>query len=162
MPSFNRGNLKSAKLTPEQVYDIRQKYTEGWTQAALARLYQVTTGTIGRIVRGEAWQQFANPAADLIRGENPDEGPLSPADKSGAQRSLERFQALMRERGAPEPTIISEEEMFAQEAERKARLLERLQRGVVADPKYKAAKALSDWADSTKEDAEHKPPNVDD
>lgn len=56
---FNRGNLKSAKLTPTQVLEIRERYSlRGQSQGQLSREYQVTVGTIGRIVRGETWQQF--------------------------------------------------------------------------------------------------------
>jgi hypothetical protein len=59
MSKFNRHNTRSAKLSATDVYNIRQRYTEGESQGSLAREFQVTVGTIGRIVRGESWQAFA-------------------------------------------------------------------------------------------------------
>lgn len=61
MGKFTRNNKTSSKLTASQVYDIREKYTKGFSQGALAREYGVGVGQIGRIVRGEAWQEFAQP-----------------------------------------------------------------------------------------------------
>lgn len=55
---FHRGTLAAAKLTPQKVYEMRQRYNQGWTQGRLSREYQVTIGTVGRIVRGESWQQY--------------------------------------------------------------------------------------------------------
>lgn len=52
---FERKNSKAAKLTLEQVQDIREHYANGATQGSLCRYYGVTIGTIGRIVRGETW-----------------------------------------------------------------------------------------------------------
>lgn len=53
-----RANNKAAKkkLGYGQVQDIRTLYAAGSTQGALAREYQVSVVQIGRIVRGEAWQ----------------------------------------------------------------------------------------------------------
>lgn len=55
---FGRSNTRSAKLSPTEVLDIRIKFADGATQGSLAREYGVTVGTIGRITRGETWQQF--------------------------------------------------------------------------------------------------------
>lgn len=49
----------SKKLTAEAVADIRKLYGEGATQGALSRYYGVSIGQIGRIVRGESWQEGA-------------------------------------------------------------------------------------------------------
>jgi hypothetical protein len=56
---FSRNHTRSAKLTATQVLDIRTKFADGATQGSLAREYGVTVGTIGRITRGETWNQFA-------------------------------------------------------------------------------------------------------
>ena len=56
--TFNRGHSAAAKLTAQQVLEIRQHYNAGWTQGRLSREYRVSIGQIGRIVRGEAWQQY--------------------------------------------------------------------------------------------------------
>lgn len=45
----------SAQLTEAQVQVIRRRYAAGATQGSLARVYQVSLNTIGRIVRFETW-----------------------------------------------------------------------------------------------------------
>lgn len=88
---FGRGNLRAAKLDPEVVYQMREEYALGATQGSLARKYQVSIGTVGRIVRGESWQQYPNPAAGvnpLRPGSDLDLGP------EGVALSLERLRGL--------------------------------------------------------------------
>jgi hypothetical protein len=54
----------ATKLRLDEVIAIRQAYGLGATQSSLALKYKVTTGHIGRIVRGEGWQQseaYPNP-----------------------------------------------------------------------------------------------------
>lgn len=67
MTKFSRHNTRSAKLTAAQVLELRQKYAAGMSQSELSREFQVTIGTIGRIVRGESWQNFQRitPPAEL-------------------------------------------------------------------------------------------------
>jgi len=95
MSKFNRGNTRAHKLTPLQVHEIREKYArEGRTQASLAREYRVVPETVGRIVRGETWQQFeaieTNFAieARMVRA-------VEPRMRSDAEASLERFKKMM-------------------------------------------------------------------
>jgi hypothetical protein len=64
---FKQQNSRAAKVTSTQVYDIRRRYAEGETQASLAREYKLSVNQIGRIVRGEAWGQFANPVEGTER-----------------------------------------------------------------------------------------------
>lgn len=59
MSKFQRNHKRSAKLTGEQVLDIRRRYLDGESQGALARDFHVSVGQIGRIVRGESWQETA-------------------------------------------------------------------------------------------------------
>jgi len=60
--TFSKGHNASAKLTAEQVWQIRERYMAGGcTQASLCREYNVTIMTIGRIIRGETWQGLAAP-----------------------------------------------------------------------------------------------------
>ena len=54
---FGNRNTKSAKLTLTKVAEIRERYETGETQGSLARMFGVSIGQIGRIVRGESWQQ---------------------------------------------------------------------------------------------------------
>lgn len=56
MGLFGHRNRAGRKLTVDQVLDIRRRYEEGETQAALGREYLVSTVQIGRIVRRESWQ----------------------------------------------------------------------------------------------------------
>lgn len=64
MPTFRKGNITRATLTPEEVLRIREDYASGeWSQGALARRHLVGVGTIGRIVRGESWQQYRRPVS---------------------------------------------------------------------------------------------------
>ncbi len=59
MSSFQRGNQRAAKLNPLVVQEIRRKYAlprREWTQARLAREYQVSVGTIYNIVNHLTWQ----------------------------------------------------------------------------------------------------------
>jgi hypothetical protein len=67
MSKFSELNIRSGrrKLTPEQVYEMRVKYAAGATQGELSREYKVTVGQVGRIVRGEGWQAFYNPAESV-------------------------------------------------------------------------------------------------
>lgn len=46
----------ASKLTLEQVRQMRKEYEEGATQSQLAKKYQVNVSHVGRIVRGEMWQ----------------------------------------------------------------------------------------------------------
>ena len=56
---FINGGSAAAKLTFEQVQEIRQHLVEGATQSALCKYYGVSIGTIGRIARGESWKAGA-------------------------------------------------------------------------------------------------------
>jgi len=54
--SFGRGNRKASKVTAVQVEGMRRKYEQGMTQRELALEYRLSIGQVGRIVRGESWQ----------------------------------------------------------------------------------------------------------
>lgn len=69
MSKFGVHNNKSAKLSPTQVLELRQRFRAGWTQGALARAYQISVGQVGRITRGESWQAYQNPADELSPSE---------------------------------------------------------------------------------------------
>jgi hypothetical protein len=59
---FRLGNIRGAKLTPEQVVEIRERYWRGMeSQGALCRAYGVSKETIGRVVRGETFQEYGGP-----------------------------------------------------------------------------------------------------
>ena len=54
MTKFSANNLRHAKLSNEQVFEMRKLYAEGWTQRALADYFDMSVNHVGRIVRGEA------------------------------------------------------------------------------------------------------------
>lgn len=90
MSAFAARNTKASKLTATQVQQIREFYARGAiTQGQLARDYQVSIVTIGRIVRGEVWQNLA-----------PREPTRQELDES-AQRLL-ALQEELKAKGVPE------------------------------------------------------------
>lgn len=62
--SFRQSNTRAAKLRPQDILDIRTRYASGETQGRLSRDYQISLGQIGRIVRGESWQQLPTQRTD--------------------------------------------------------------------------------------------------
>lgn len=61
---FSKGNVRAGKLTASQVLELRELYAGGWSQGRLSRTFGISIGQIGRIVRGEAWQQYAQIAGE--------------------------------------------------------------------------------------------------
>jgi len=99
MGKFLRGNIKAAVLTAELVREIRHKYhILGYTQGQLAREYQINVNTVGRIVRGETWQDV----------------PLAPApEPSAAEVSASMTEVLRRlnETAEADPAIRAEHDL---------------------------------------------------
>lgn len=57
MAKFWRQNNRAAKITAALAVQIRKEYQSGLvTQGDLARMYKLSAVQIGRIVRGESWQ----------------------------------------------------------------------------------------------------------
>ena len=85
MNNFRSGNKKAAKLTAEQVNDIRRRAASGrWTQRALGEEFDITVVQIGRIVRREVWRDLPPPQA-------------SSAEQALAMRRLLALQASLGE-----------------------------------------------------------------
>lgn len=80
--TFNRGNRRAAKVNGETVIVIRQLYEQGWTQNQLSREFQLSIGQIGRIVRGEVWQNVTQ--GEPINRAPPSGGPL-PTESEAAE-----------------------------------------------------------------------------
>lgn len=99
MSKFRLNNVTSAKLTPEQVLSIRERFANGETQGALARAFGVSVGQVGRITRGEAWQAFTQVMSESeIMARNAQAG-VRPSQSEEeitrmAEESLRRFQAM--------------------------------------------------------------------
>jgi len=56
---FHVKNSKAAKLTASQVIEIRRLYAESdATQGQIARDFEISAVQVGRILRGESWQQL--------------------------------------------------------------------------------------------------------
>jgi hypothetical protein len=111
---FNKGHTRAAKLTGEQVYQLRLDYVGGMTQGELCHKYQISIGQVGRIVRGESWQAFHNPA-EVATGVIPpimqksDEQIQTEADASLA-RVMERMQAdITKAREKPLDSFLNDE-----------------------------------------------------
>lgn len=80
-------NAGGRKLSEGMVGEIRRRYAKGETQGALSRGYGVSVGQIGRIVRGESWQ---NPA--VLSQHRPPEMP-----QEDEQAMLDRLLALQQQ-----------------------------------------------------------------
>jgi hypothetical protein len=96
MSTFQRHNSRAAKLNASQVYDIRRKYNEGMSQGQLSREYNISSGQIGRIVRGESWGQYMPP---------PHEAPTAAIEASRL-----RFEAQLRAMGLAGDSTTKESE----------------------------------------------------
>lgn len=105
---FGFGHKKSAKLSGEQVYEIRRRYTEErHTQGRLARDFGVSVGHIGRIVRGENWidvaqvedpQVIRDAAADsLARLLQMQKAPLPSEEKEALERGAQLAERMGQE-----------------------------------------------------------------
>lgn len=65
MSKFSRSNTRAAKLTADQVLEMRRLYhDERWSQGRLAQRYGISSCQVGRIVRGESWQQYGGTVSD--------------------------------------------------------------------------------------------------
>jgi transcriptional regulator with XRE-family HTH domain len=62
MNTFRRNNISGAKMTPQKVISLRHLYAEGKTQRELCSIFGLSIAQVGRIVRGESWRQFEQPA----------------------------------------------------------------------------------------------------
>ena len=61
MSKFGRRNGKAAKLTAREVIEIRKLYASSQaTQGRLSIDFGISIGQIGRIVRGEVWQDLGH------------------------------------------------------------------------------------------------------
>lgn len=96
MTKFNKHHTKAAKLTPSQVFELREKYSQGQSQGSLAREYQVSVGQIGRIVRGESWQQYTNPA-EIKEPVHVTTGVSHEPSEAEIQASFEKLQRMLGE-----------------------------------------------------------------
>jgi DNA-binding transcriptional regulator LsrR (DeoR family) len=98
MAKFMQGHTRAAKLKASDVLRIRELYwQEHYTQAALARMFHVTDGTIGRIVRGTSWQQYGGP------GTHP--GAQEETDQQLEHEAVAAAQAIINPPDANSPEI---------------------------------------------------------
>lgn len=132
MSKFHKGNIRARKLTASQVLEMRELYHEqAWTQSALARRYQVSVITVGRIVRGESWQSFAMPvnATDIADAEaivdsaQPVDLNLPPdfADELAALQKMPVDPSIIGEFGAGSGEEVDAVEEYLRRSEEKAK-----------------------------------------
>lgn len=70
MSNLSHNNRKASKLSIPEVIEIRELYRKGRiSQGELSRRFQVSIVQIGRIVRGEVWQQIPTLDEVLSQGE---------------------------------------------------------------------------------------------
>ena len=123
--TFQRGNRKAGKLTGEQVYEIRQKYSmPGYTQAALAREYEVSVNTIANIVNWLSWQHTGYEPP----GPRP---PLEPrVGANAAEESFVKLQARLANAAEFEPKALVDQESTGIGMSRLQQEIEKLNQGV--------------------------------
>lgn len=82
-------NLKRGpkRLTPEQVMQIRDYYSQGYTQGSIANYFGISVTHVGRIVRGETWR-----AGAALREP-------SPAEMDSSMRRMQALQESIDKRG---------------------------------------------------------------
>lgn len=107
MTRFSIQNIRAGRLTPAQVLRIRELYwQQNFTQRKLCAMFNVSIGTIGRIVRGESWRAFGGVGTHANATEQPAaQGLLDEALVRGAPAadspeilaSLAKVQALLDE-----------------------------------------------------------------
>lgn len=115
---FRQGNVQGKKLTPSKVYEMRQRFFEqGWTQGALAREYGVSVGQVGRITRGESWQQYQMPEDPSVemheqalaaRSEDIHQIPLSAERERSIEESQRRLDELLAKAKPREMPLTAE------------------------------------------------------
>lgn len=135
MSKFGRFNTRAAVLTPEQVLEIRERYSQGETQGSLCRAFSVSIGTIGRIVRGETWNQHAGPRAEQTLN-------LPPTSQEQIDASFQRLQEQLGQ--VPDPNRPSRGDPTE---ERSAEVLEKLEKLAEKNPEIQADKALDSLLD---------------
>jgi hypothetical protein len=103
---FHTGNNKAARLTGEQVVEIRERYgTEiGLSQSMLARQYDVSINTVAKIVNGLSWRHLLR-AGDEPKVDRPPFAarlpPIQPGEaEASAGRLLERLAAQEQQAAA--------------------------------------------------------------
>lgn len=95
----------------QEVMRIRQLYAAGWSQGRLAREFQRTVGTIGRIVRGETHQHL----------------PVVKSDEqltAEAEEAKQRFQRMLEQQERERQQAVAER--FAQDLSRATDIHEEL------------------------------------
>lgn len=104
---FSVGNNKAAKLTGEQVIEIRERYAteRGLSQPMLAREYGVSVNTIGKVLNGTSWQW-------LLRGQEPQVYRPPIAARGPELPSVEEMHARMRARLEAEVVELPEPRIF--------------------------------------------------
>lgn len=122
MSQFGRNNISSGqrKLTAERVVEIYKMCQSGMTQGAIARETGISVGQIGRILRGESWQElyrrftnglpldtqntsmyFVEQRLNAATGVG-----VPPASEQAIAASLAKFQEQLAKESAPRPSVL--------------------------------------------------------
>lgn len=114
---FRARHTAAAKLTGEQVINLREEYVNGATQGSLARKYHLSVNQVGRIVRGECWNALPNVARLAAMPE---------ADEIA--RSAQRLSQMMSEVETPVlPAELVKSDYTQEDLEREQRMAKRFE-----------------------------------
>lgn len=96
MSKFRRGHITRAKLTPQQVLEMRNRGASGETHGSLSRAFGIGIGQVGRILRGEAWQEYQQPETESEQLHQQAVGTIA-VSQYNEQASLEKLSKLLDE-----------------------------------------------------------------
>lgn len=97
MPKKVAGGARSGPLSEMDVVDIRVKYWQlNYTQGQLAREKRVTINTIGRIVRGETWQEVGGPGSAIAERQEVEEKLIAHAEANAPAENSSEIQTSMQ------------------------------------------------------------------
>lgn len=111
---FQRGNNKAAKLTGEQVIEIRERYAteRGLSQPMLAREFGVSVNTIAKVVNGTSWAHLLHGAEpQVFRPPLTGRAPPTPDEQTLKDRMLKKLDEVEQtknERRAAAPSLYSD------------------------------------------------------
>lgn len=116
----------TAKATPALVQSIRVEYAAGAAQSTLARRYQLSINTIGRIVRGETWQDL--PDQPQAAGTAAEQAALKAEAAASLKKLLEQQSSPAPQAPLPVPVAVTGETDDGLTEAQRARLAQQLAR----------------------------------
>ena len=66
MGIFGKNNRRAARLKADDVQMLRLNAMLGYTQKKLAKMFKLSEGQVGRILRGDSWKDLPRPSQERI------------------------------------------------------------------------------------------------